>query len=106
MKKFPCVGCGICCKKVGPLVKSERYKGQFPFQIKDDGSFEKLGDDGKCTVYNERPPICKVSHWYYMDGNSNRMTKKEFYKDNARQCNTWMKEEGYNEDQLIDVDNI
>lgn len=85
--KFPCTGCGCCCKRVG-LVKNFLTEDQFPYNPKDDGSCEMLIDN-KCSVYDNRPEICDV---YKMSLKSD-LDIKEYYKQSIDQCNGFMDED-------------
>jgi len=90
--EFPCTGCGICCTRVW-MVKGNLTKEEFPYELKDDGSCEKLGPDNKCEVYEDRPDICSIDRTFE-NKHSETMTRKEAYKMNAKLCNQWMKEKG------------
>jgi|688.fasta_scaffold19991_13 Fe-S-cluster containining protein len=67
--KYPCTGCGSCCKRVSIAVdnleplgsrdkESELY---FPYTWDDNGVCSMLNkDDNTCTVYNDRPKLCNI----------------------------------------------
>jgi hypothetical protein len=77
----------------------------FPYQANEAGVCEKLGADNKCTVYENRPEICrtdKVYEKYFAD----RMTKFEYYKLNAEGCNKFMQEDGVDKNLLLDIDSV
>jgi len=93
---FKCEKCAACCKLIffainqaakehnqdDPIAQLVR---EFPYDLKSDGSCEKLGDDGLCEVYHDRPPICRVDDIYekfYAD----KMTKKEFNQVTLGTC--------------------
>ena len=61
---FPCTKCGLCCAKIGGVLKlkSSRFQkeiDEFPYAAKEDGSCEML-KDGLCSVYENRPNICNI----------------------------------------------
>lgn len=71
--EFNCSGCGLCCKKVGQAVKAARValrKGNidlrtktvatFPFKTSPEGACSKLDENGKCSIYETRPDVCRV----------------------------------------------
>ena len=67
MPEFECTSCGLCCKKIGLILKSPPAKSylakaqaEFPYQARADGSCEKLDEDNRCTVYDNRPLLCDV----------------------------------------------
>lgn len=62
--KFQCTGCGCCCRRVDKVLYIHQFLPEeikkdlfFPYSH-TDGVCEKLTDDGKCSIYNERPLIC------------------------------------------------
>ena len=75
---FPCTECGCCCRLVG------RIK-DFPFKTKQDGSCEKF-EDNKCTIYKDRPSICRVDEQIERSG----MGKEQGYKATVAICNKLM----------------
>ena len=85
--KFPCSGCGCCCKRVG-MVKQFLIEEEFPYNAKEDGSCEMLIDN-KCSVYDNRPDICDVYKMFLKSD----MDIKEYYKVNIEQCNKFMDED-------------
>ena len=50
---FPCTSCGACCRHV------DRLGDAFPFS-NTDGVCEKFGPDNRCTIYADRPLICRI----------------------------------------------
>ena len=52
MRKWKCTECGACCKATPALTV-------LGFPVKDDGSCIKLVDN-KCSIYEDRPQICRV----------------------------------------------
>lgn len=85
--KFPCTGCGCCCKRVG-LVKQFLTEQEFPYNTNEIGYCEMLIDD-MCSVYNDRPDICDVNKMFL----KSNLDIKEYYKLNIEQCNKFMDED-------------
>lgn len=73
---FPCTGCGACCR----MIKWVSELVEFPHEIGEDGVCSKLVDN-KCTVYDDRPLICRV------DDLIGEGDKKKWYEINAAACN-------------------
>lgn len=100
MRKFPCSGCGGCCKRVNKLSadyqelkipifdKNSIY--YFPYKWDETGKCDMLIDN-KCSVYNNRPNVCNIEKMRKLLGEP----KKQFYKQNIESCN-----------QIMDEDNI
>ena len=66
---FPCSKCGQCCRQIGKILAAREHVGgaaitkevaAFPYAALPSGACEKLGADGQCTVYAERPQLCRV----------------------------------------------
>lgn len=72
MTRFPCTGCGVCCRTVGRTLERFRTHPEqwpplerealaaFPYTVGADGACEQLGADGQCQVYLVRPLVCRV----------------------------------------------
>ena len=64
MSKFPCTGCGCCCKRIHKVRASiellpDQIREDFRFPYKDINNVcEKLTEDNQCSVYENRPLIC------------------------------------------------
>lgn len=74
---FKCSACEECCRN---LDKSELYKDL----DRGDGVCKYL-EGNKCSIYNERPLLCRVDEAfevYFKD----RMSKKEYYNLNYKAC--------------------
>jgi Fe-S-cluster containining protein len=84
--KFPCVGCGACCRKLNLL--SEEQLKEVNLKAREDGSCVNLNEDNSCAVYEDRPEICIVSN------RGTGYTTEEYHKMVAEICNEWMDEEG------------
>lgn len=90
MNKFPCSGCGLCCTKID-IIGKLYGKDVFPYSWDETGRCEKLTDDNKCSIYNDRPLICNVDDMFDAVYHK-QMTREEFYRANADLCNKWMDE--------------
>ena len=84
--KFPCTGCGCCCKRVGHL----KLQGMFPLDVNPDGSCVHLLPNNSCEIYETRPDICRVSVMAEKSG----INESEYYTKTAEVCNNFMKEDG------------
>jgi len=94
--KFPCTGCGLCCRMVGQAVEYARLNPEideprinavrkFPHSI-IDGTCEMLGENNECKVYDDRPLICQINkvwatYWKY------NMSLNQYHKKAAEACN-------------------
>lgn len=109
---FACSGCGLCCRNVGEVIEiAKSYEGddpsineikKFPYEAKEDGSCEMLGEDGKCKVYETRPDICSVETMYSKH-HAKETSKKRYFLKNAEICNSMIKENGLDSKYLIDT---
>lgn len=80
---FKCSGCGLCCKKIDVVVALTEHVEELKFPYKhENGVCEKLTDDGKCSVYSDRPLICNVDKF----AEHFNLDKGEFYKINEDAC--------------------
>ena len=73
---FPCSGCGACCRLVG-LVHPEMDRG--------DAGCVFLGDDMRCTIYDERPYFCNVLETWKRD-HSDSVSWPDFVRANRKMC--------------------
>lgn len=86
--KFPCNGCGSCCKRID--IKNIEDAGEtFPYQVVN-GRCEKLSDDNKCTVYENRPDVCNIDFMI----TKFKMDREKAHKQTALLCNAFMASEG------------
>ena len=69
---FPCVKCGLCCKKVGMLDKSLN---------RGDGACIHLKEDNICNIYDNRPNICRIDEM-----KPNNISTKQWYEINLEFC--------------------
>ena len=92
--KFPCSGCGCCCKRIKSVVELLNLKDKstplfFPYNWDSNGVCENLLPDNKCRVYENRPLICnieKVTEYFGYE-------KSSFYSQNVLACNKMMEED-------------
>ena len=106
--EFECSECGLCCRNA-PKIAAEAREGlakgdksaitretaKFPYGAKEDGFCEKLGTDGKCTVYDTRPDICNVQKSFETVGKG--MTIEQYYSMQGKCCNYLIKTAGLND---------
>ena len=67
---FDCKQCGACCKHLDIV-------DYLPDHNRGDGVCKYLQADNKCSIYNDRPPVCRgeyVYHRYY-----EHMSVKDYY---------------------------
>lgn len=75
---FYCDCCGLCCRAV--------YRApMYHYLDRGDGVCKYLGEDNLCTIYENRPIVCRVEEsyerWF-----KNQMSKKEYYDINYQSC--------------------
>ncbi|MGV3073743.1 YkgJ family cysteine cluster protein [Clostridium baratii] len=76
---FKCSKCGLCCKN---LDKSNIYRELH----NGDGICKYLDlETNLCTIYNNRPDICKIDKAYELYF-KNELSKEEYYKLNYYSC--------------------
>jgi len=102
--KMPCIGCGLCCTIVGKHFENydnhpkymQKALDDFPYEVRPDGTCDKLGKDMKCTVYENRPLACDMERLYSFGKKELKITRKEYYSRlNVEGCMTLFKEKGY-----------
>ena len=78
MIHFPCIACGLCCKKAHLIPELGSL-------IQDDGQCLFYDcETHKCKNYQKRPEICNVDKMYETVFHS--MSRKDFYLANLRVC--------------------
>jgi len=92
--KFPCSGCGCCCKRIKSVVELLNLKDKstplfFPYSWDSKGVCENLLPDNKCRVYENRPLICNIEKVTKYFG----YNKSTFYNQNIAACNKMMEED-------------
>lgn len=98
-RKFPCTHCGACCMNVGQMVNHFRVRpnndypaqllADFPFDFDESGKCEKYHVGTGCTVYEDRPLICRSSEMFDQHY-SKFMTEEQYLKTYADACNVFM----------------
>lgn len=68
---FPCTSCGACCRSIRHIL---------PLFDSGDGSCVHLVDN-RCSIYNDRPTICRVDDIKPAD-----IDKEVWYKMNLAAC--------------------
>jgi Fe-S-cluster containining protein len=105
MEEFPCTQCGECCRRIGNAVSVclssnslvLKVIGQsFPYSLLDDGSCEKF-KDGKCSIYDERPLLCRIKEIGEILG----IGQQAWFSLNADTCNKMIREAGLDSSFLI-----
>ncbi len=86
--KYNCEACGKCCENVGVMLDSpqniprlEEVVNAFPYEANPDGSCPMLVD-GRCSVYEDRPLICRVEELGVWLG----VNEKDWYELNKKSC--------------------
>jgi len=92
--KFPCSGCGSCCKRIKYVVEGLNLKDKssplyFPYGWNEHGICENLSSENKCKVYDKRPLICNIEKLTDYLG----YEKQSFYLANIEACNRMMDED-------------
>ena len=89
---FNCTGCGLCCKKMSYILNKPapypfliKPTQDFPYGVKEDGSCEKLDENDRCTVYDNRPLLCSIDR--LAEKAKLSMSKFEWYQKNYVGCN-------------------
>lgn len=107
---FKCHGCGACCMVLEDILNSpteqvmEEYQksiAEFPYKAKDNGHCEKLGEDMKCSVYENRPSLCRIDD-HFNSGKCSQ-NKEDFYGDTTKACKALMKSELKMSDKEIEA---
>ena len=72
---------------------------KFPYKTLEDGSCEKLTEDGLCSVYEDRPVMCntKIMSKFHKGG------VEEYYQLTAEICNVMIEQAGLDSEYLIDT---
>ena len=102
--RFQCSGCGECCKRVGNLSEDDKKRLDFPYNAKEDGSCEKLGEDNKCMVYDNRPSICSVEKTYEKYHKPKGRKRIDVFIEENKICNQMIKQAKLDEKYLLSLD--
>lgn len=76
---FPCTKCGLCCKNIDKIPQLSHYHA-------GDGICFHYNDDVGCTIYANRPDVCRVDEGYQKFF-SLLIKKQDYYIKNAQICN-------------------
>lgn len=107
---FKCHNCGACCMVLGDIVGTpieeipeeyQEYVKEFPHDIKENGHCSKLGEDMKCSVYEDRPSLCRIDD-HFNSGKCSQ-NKEDFYGDTTKACKALMKSELEMSDKEIEA---
>lgn len=78
-KEFPCTSCGKCCRNVS-------LSKQTAFLDRGDSICRYFNEDTNlCTIYNQRPLVCRVED-YYDVFLSDKYDWDEFVEINLKAC--------------------
>lgn len=76
--EFKCIKCGACCKNIG-------YVEEAKFLDRGDGVCKYYSIENKeCTIYDFRPPICRVDKMYKRF--KDKMSYKEYLELSYSSC--------------------
>ena len=93
--KFKCSGCGACCRQAAKVGLPDR----------GDGGCVYLKDDNSCSIYENRPDICRVDKMYEnLPGLSDQLTLKEWYVENTKACHQLIDQEGIDSSYKIGIE--
>lgn len=98
IKSFPCNLCGLCCRNISGIDELKQFD-------KGDGVCVHLNEENECSIYDDRPNICRIDEMYervYYE----HFTKKEYYFENVLACRTLQKKAGFTEDNMITLDDF
>lgn len=92
--KFPCSGCGCCCKRIKSVVEVLKLKDinsplYFAYGWNSKGVCNNLDKQNKCKIYENRPLICNIEKLTEFLG----YDKLSFYQENISACNKMMDED-------------
>jgi len=96
--EFLCSQCGACCKSVG-----KTNGAKFGLPIKEDGSCANLVGN-LCSIYDDRPEICRVDALYEKHFKKFKVSKKDFFIYNTKVCHKLIDDIGLSEDYKIDIE--
>lgn len=81
---FECDKCGCCCRNI--------YKSDIYAQLDRGDGVCKYLSGNLCSIYDERPLICRIDESYDMFF-ANKMEREEFYLLNKQMCKKLKAEE-------------
>lgn len=75
---FPCTKCGLCCKNVG---RNSLYKDL----DRGDGICKNLTNTMSCSVYEDRPLLCRIDDAFDKIF-AVHLSRKKYYELNVQVC--------------------
>ena len=92
--EFLCSQCGACCRNVSHLDLPQDK----------NGICDHLDQESNlCTIYDNRPDICRVDTLYENYFKKFKMSKKEFYIRNTSVCHDLIDKENLDKKYKIDI---
>jgi len=96
MNEYPCIKCGLCCKRVNKAVENMKLmfgEVDFPYKWDETGRCEMLDENNLCKVYETRPLMCNVNRFGELIG----VNEIEFFNLNIDACNLLLSQAGRQE---------
>ena len=106
--KFPCTGCGQCCRQLGEILDAANASGNeafmllvllarvFPYTPEPDGSCPMLINN-QCAVYEDRPILCNLERLQHIM----EVPDEVWFQLNAASCNRLIRDAGLPEELLV-----
>ena len=92
--EFLCSQCGACCKNIAGLGLPHSGDGICAYLDRDNNT---------CSIYEERPEICRVEKIYEKYFKKLKTSKKDFYIQNTIICHYLIDKENLDEKYKIDI---
>lgn len=70
----------------------------FPYKTDEKEACSML-ENGQCKVYETRPDVCNVEKSFELFANGR--TKEQYFSDNGKICNQWIRKEGLGFEYLV-----
>lgn len=93
---FPCTSCGLCCQNIS---KIEELKS---FDLGNGVCKHCDPITTNCQIYDSRLNICSVDRMFELEYQK-YFTKKAFYIENAKVCNTLQEKYGLDRSFNINI---
>ena len=104
---YPCTGCGECCKRIGAILEGSwghpvlgELVERFPYKTREDGTCEMLTEDGRCSVYENRPLLCNIKLGGILLG----IPQNKWYQLNMVGCNNMIRKAGLDPSFLVSLE--
>ncbi len=99
---FPCVGgeCAACCRRAGLVGLPTTEDGMTCIH---------LTSEGRCSIYKDRPDICRVNRlWALTRAEAHRtgaprVSLGEWHEHNLSVCRTMAREDGLGDELLVRI---